>query len=94
MHHQRSGTISHEELASDARWVLSDDDHRRSMRSNSGPSHDWERTFYPELASYIETADWSGVAELLMRTREQNLAELGIPPELVADVVVPEPEVP
>lgn len=89
-----SGAVPREELVDDAKWVLSGDDYQIPIRDKLGLNPDWGHTFYPELASYIEAAHWPGVADLLLRTRQQNLAEFGIPKELLADVVVPEPEFP
>lgn len=86
------GSRSREDLISDVRWVL-EEELTPSARMSGGPRTAWNAEFYPELLGYLESADRAGMEQLLLTTRRENLAELGVPEEYIADVVVPEPEV-
>ncbi|WP_440713039.1 hypothetical protein [Gordonia sp. FQ] len=83
-----TGSKEREGLVSDVQWVLEED--LDTGRGNG----EWNARFWPELLSYLEAADRPGMEGLLLATRQQNLVDLGVPDEFVADVSVPEPIVP
>lgn len=87
-----SGSRSLPELIEDVRWVLDDEDIENARRNDAIPGR--SRRFYGELLETLEAADRPAMENLLLRMRSENLAELGVPDEYIADVSVPEPKVP